>query len=264
MPSVRSTIGAKLQQDPSITHIVTLGAPIALAALESVSDAGQPGQGRHVRPERRRGAGDPGRHGSCSPSTSSPTCRATWPSTSLWLYLTNGNDIGGGGPVLTGPSFVDTTNIEQILPYAAEQHPLSPAPGGSRRAGSPRAPPGPTLESSHEHIQWPHDATSADARPTQPPSGRQGRSVSAALLGPPGDRGARGGDRDLHLLLRRRPAVPHAAGVVHGALRELDDRHRRRSASALLMIGGEFDLSAGVAVVTGGPDRVDDLLPAHR
>ena len=38
---------------------------------------------------------------------------------SLWLNLTNGNDIGGGKPVLTGPSFVDKTNIDQILPYTA-------------------------------------------------------------------------------------------------------------------------------------------------
>ena len=28
---------------------------------------------------------------------------------SLWFYLTNRNDLGGGLPVLTGPSFVDST-----------------------------------------------------------------------------------------------------------------------------------------------------------
>jgi simple sugar transport system substrate-binding protein len=38
---------------------------------------------------------------------------------SLWLYLTNHNDIGGGKPVLTGPSFVDSTNIGAIQQYAA-------------------------------------------------------------------------------------------------------------------------------------------------
>ena len=35
----------------------------------------------------------------------------------LWLQLTNGNDLGGGQPVRTGPSIVDKTNIDQILPY---------------------------------------------------------------------------------------------------------------------------------------------------
>ena len=37
---------------------------------------------------------------------------------SLYLNLKNGNDMGGGGPVLTGPSFVDSTNIDTILPFA--------------------------------------------------------------------------------------------------------------------------------------------------
>jgi simple sugar transport system substrate-binding protein len=35
----------------------------------------------------------------------------------LWLNLTNGNDLGGGQPVRTGPSIVDKSNIDQILPY---------------------------------------------------------------------------------------------------------------------------------------------------
>ena len=38
--------------------------------------------------------------------------------TALYLNLKNGNDIGGGGPVLTGPSFVDKSNIDVILPFA--------------------------------------------------------------------------------------------------------------------------------------------------
>ena len=37
---------------------------------------------------------------------------------SLYLNLKNGNDIGGGQPVLTGPSFVDAENIDVILPFA--------------------------------------------------------------------------------------------------------------------------------------------------
>ena len=58
---------------------------------------------------------------------------------SLWLSLTNGNDIGGGKPVLTGPSFVDETNIDQILPYA-QNNTRYRAPRGSRPCGRlPRA-----------------------------------------------------------------------------------------------------------------------------
>ena len=37
---------------------------------------------------------------------------------SIYLNLKNGNDIGGGQPTLTGPSFVDSSNIDTILPFA--------------------------------------------------------------------------------------------------------------------------------------------------
>ena len=33
--------------------------------------------------------------------------------------MTNGNDLGGGNPVLTGPSFVDQRNIAKVAEYAA-------------------------------------------------------------------------------------------------------------------------------------------------
>ena len=38
---------------------------------------------------------------------------------SLWLYLTNGNVLGGGQLVLTGPSFVDASNADAVAKYAA-------------------------------------------------------------------------------------------------------------------------------------------------
>jgi len=39
--------------------------------------------------------------------------------TALWLNLTNGNDMGGGKPVLTGPSFVDSTTSTRSCPTTA-------------------------------------------------------------------------------------------------------------------------------------------------
>jgi simple sugar transport system substrate-binding protein len=36
----------------------------------------------------------------------------------LWLYLTNGNVLGGGQVVLTGPSFVDASNVDKVAQYA--------------------------------------------------------------------------------------------------------------------------------------------------
>ena len=61
LPSVQQTIGAKLTEDPSITHVVTLGAPIALAAIQAQGDTGQTKKTDHVRPEPGRGEGHPGR-----------------------------------------------------------------------------------------------------------------------------------------------------------------------------------------------------------
>ncbi len=37
---------------------------------------------------------------------------------SLWLYINNGNVIGGGQPTLTGPAFIDKSNIEDVAKYA--------------------------------------------------------------------------------------------------------------------------------------------------
>ena len=117
LPSVRATIGAKLQQDPTITHIVTLGAPIALAALDARGDAGSEAQvitfDLNADVAQRIQAGD-----ITFSIDQQPYVQGYMAVASLWLYLTNGNDIGGGGPVLTGPSFVDSENIEQILPFA--------------------------------------------------------------------------------------------------------------------------------------------------
>jgi simple sugar transport system substrate-binding protein len=116
-PSVRSTIGAKLQEDPSITHIMALGAPIALSALESVRDTGSKAKvatfDLNVDAAKAIQSGD-----LLFSVDQQPYVQGYMSVASLWLNLTNGNDMGGGGPVLTGPSFVDQTNIDQIVPYA--------------------------------------------------------------------------------------------------------------------------------------------------
>ena len=118
LPSVQQTIGAKLTEDPSITHVVTLGAPIALAALQSAADTGQ--TKKVITFDLNQDAAKAIQEGKIEFSIDQqPYVQGYMAVDSLWLALTNGNDIGGGKPVLTGPSFVDKTNIEQILPYTA-------------------------------------------------------------------------------------------------------------------------------------------------
>jgi simple sugar transport system substrate-binding protein len=117
MASVRSTIGAKLQEDPSITHIVTLGAPFALTALQSAADAGS--KAKVATFDLNVDAAKAIQDGKIMFAIDQqPYVQGYMAVASLWLNLTNGNDLGGGGPVLTGPSFVDKSNIDQIVTYA--------------------------------------------------------------------------------------------------------------------------------------------------
>jgi ABC-type sugar transport system, periplasmic component len=116
-PAEQATIGAKLQQDPSITTVVTLGAGDALAALNSKADSGS--TAKVVTFDLNPDAAQAIKDGKIGFSVDQqPYVQGYMAVASLWLNLTNGNDLGGGKPVLTGPSFVDQTNIDQILPYS--------------------------------------------------------------------------------------------------------------------------------------------------
>jgi simple sugar transport system substrate-binding protein len=118
LPSVQQTIGAKLQQDPSISNIVTLGAPIALAALQAKTDANS--QAKIATFDLNADAANAIKDKKIEFSVDQqPYVQGYMAVTSLWLNLTNGNDLGGGKPTLTGPSFVDSTNIDKIATYAA-------------------------------------------------------------------------------------------------------------------------------------------------
>jgi simple sugar transport system substrate-binding protein len=118
LPSVQQTIQAKLQQDPSITYVVTLGAPIALAALQA-KQAGS-SQAKVVTFDLNADVANDIKNGTIDFSIDQqPYVQGYMAVQALWLNLTNGNDLGGGKPVLTGPSFVDSSNIEAIAGYAA-------------------------------------------------------------------------------------------------------------------------------------------------
>ena len=117
--SVTSTLQAKLSQDKSIDSIVTLGAPIALAALQAKSDASS--QAKVVTFDLNAEAAKAIQDGTIAFSVDQqPYLQGYLAVDSLWLYLTNRNEIGGGQATLTGPSFVDSTNIAQIAEYATK------------------------------------------------------------------------------------------------------------------------------------------------
>jgi simple sugar transport system substrate-binding protein len=118
LPSVRSTIAAKMKQDPSIDFVLTLGAPIALNAIDAIKDAGSTAKvatfdfNPQIPPKIESGdlqfAID-----------QQPYLQGYEAIDSLWLYKVNGNILGGGKPTLTGPFLVDKKNIAVVGKFAA-------------------------------------------------------------------------------------------------------------------------------------------------
>ncbi|MFD5478638.1 sugar ABC transporter substrate-binding protein [Streptomyces hawaiiensis] len=120
MPSVQSTITAKLKQDPSIDYVVTLGAPFALTAVQSVSNAGS--KAKVATFDLNKDLTKAIQNGSVQFAVDQqPYLQGYLAIDSLWLYKNNGNYSGGGEQaVLTGPAFVDKSNVEKIAQYAAK------------------------------------------------------------------------------------------------------------------------------------------------
>lgn len=117
MPSVQSTITAKLQQDPAIDYVMTLGAPIALAATQAAENAGS--AARIATFDTNAALVDAIKAGTVQWAIDQqPFLQGYLAVDSLWLYLNNRNVIGGGQPTLTGPSFIDKSNIDDIAEYA--------------------------------------------------------------------------------------------------------------------------------------------------
>jgi simple sugar transport system substrate-binding protein len=117
MPSVESTITAKLQQDPSIDAVLTLGAPFALTAVQSVKNAGSSAKVSTF--DTNAALVDAIDAGDVQWAVDQqPFLQGYLAIDSLWLYLSNGNVIGGGQPTLTGPAFIDKSNIEAVAEYA--------------------------------------------------------------------------------------------------------------------------------------------------
>ncbi|MEU9875978.1 sugar ABC transporter substrate-binding protein [Streptomyces phaeochromogenes] len=120
MPAVKSTITAKLKQDTSIDTVVTLGAPFALTAVQSVSESGS--KAKVATFDLNKEMVSAIKSGDVEFAVDQqPYLQGYLSVDSLWLYKTNGNFSGGGQePVLTGPAFVDKSNVEAIAKFAAK------------------------------------------------------------------------------------------------------------------------------------------------
>lgn len=120
MPSVKSTITAKLKQDSSIDYIATLGAPFAPTAVQSVGDAGS--KAKVATFDLNKDLTKAIQAGDIEFAVDQqPYLQGYLAIDGLWLYKNNGNYSGGGEqPVLTGPAFVDESNVDAVSEYAAK------------------------------------------------------------------------------------------------------------------------------------------------
>ncbi len=117
MASAQSRIVAKLQQDHNVDYVVTLGAPFAPTALNAVKMAGSsakvgtfdltPRAVTLIQNGQLQWAVD-----------QQPYVEGYEAVDLLWLYKTNGDTLGGGQPVLTGPTFVNSSNIADVAKFA--------------------------------------------------------------------------------------------------------------------------------------------------
>ncbi|MEU6556666.1 sugar ABC transporter substrate-binding protein [Streptomyces sp. NPDC046915] len=120
MPSVKSTITAKLKQDSALDYVVALGAPYALTAVQSADEAGS--KAKVATFDLNKDLTNAIKKGTIQFAVDQqPYLQGYLAIDSLWLYKNNGNYSGGGEqPVLTGPAFVDKSNVDTIAQFAAK------------------------------------------------------------------------------------------------------------------------------------------------
>jgi simple sugar transport system substrate-binding protein len=114
--AVTSAIQAKLSQDKAIDWVITLGAPQAMDTLKAFEGSGSKAKVGtfDVNPDAAQAVQD----GKIQfYIDQQPYLQGYMAITQLYLYKKNGNILGGGKAVLTGPSFVDSSNIAAVLPF---------------------------------------------------------------------------------------------------------------------------------------------------
>ena len=113
LTSAQATMQTKLSQDPSIDTVFGLQAPVAMRAIEAIEDAGSDAEVVTFDTNAELvGAIADGRVKWAVDQQ--PYLQGYLAVDSLWVAKRNGGTFGGGQPVFTGPSFVDSTNVEQI------------------------------------------------------------------------------------------------------------------------------------------------------
>lgn len=115
---VKNTLRAKLQSDPSIDGVLTLGGQYAIDAVGAVEESGSSARvatfdlSADVLTEIEEGS-------IVFAVDQQPFVQGYIGVTALYLNTINGNVIGGGQPVYSGPAFVTAENASAIAGFAA-------------------------------------------------------------------------------------------------------------------------------------------------
>jgi simple sugar transport system substrate-binding protein len=113
LPQYVSTVSAKLQQDPSIDAVVTLGPQLGVAMAQSMKESGSTAKlvtyafNSDLIPLLEDGS-------VAFTIDQQPYLQGYLSVDTLWLYLRNKSVIGAQQPVPTGPVVIDQSNIGDI------------------------------------------------------------------------------------------------------------------------------------------------------
>ncbi|MCW2887130.1 MAG: simple sugar transport system substrate-binding protein [Streptosporangiaceae bacterium] len=117
MPQVKSSITAKLQAGKDIDGVLTLGAPFAKTAVDSAKDAGS--AAKVATFDMNKELITALKDGSIQFAVDQqPYLQGYEAVDELWLLKTNGNVLGGGQAVLTGPAIVTKDTAGTIERFA--------------------------------------------------------------------------------------------------------------------------------------------------
>ncbi|MFI0349132.1 sugar ABC transporter substrate-binding protein [Actinomadura sp. 9N407] len=117
MPQVKSSITAKLQADKDVDGILTLGAPFAATAVDSVKETSS--KAKVATFDMNKDLVASIKAGTIQFAVDQqPYLQGYGAVDQLWLLKNNGNTVGGGRPVLTGPAIVTKDNAAAIEPFA--------------------------------------------------------------------------------------------------------------------------------------------------
>lgn len=117
MAQVQSSITAKLQTDKSIDAVLTLGAPFALTAVNSVEEAGSEADVATFDMNSELVDALASKEVVFAVDQQ-PYLQGYLGVDEIWLWHRNGNKIGGGQPVLTGPNIVTPDEAPQVAEFA--------------------------------------------------------------------------------------------------------------------------------------------------